>query len=226
MNTIFKIRITAIIALFILGTMPALSQTISRAEWSRIKMDSSYDGKKGKATKVIDSHKAESPALLKPAGKCEKGMKYAQLQGFATDIMLDYAARRLSRNRKNPEAKADLAIAGFKSRKAHLEAGDVTPLDIISLFPMDNQIVLIELEGKYVKELLKNRSKKRAVSSIDKNSIEDDRIYTVITTDDLFREDESADVLSHAKKVNTTNMFLSNVIIQHIQTLARKGETI
>ena len=91
---------------------------------------------------------------------------------------------------------------------------------------MDNQIVLIELEGKYVKELLKNRSKKRAVSSIDKNSIEDDRIYTVITTDDLFREDESADVLSHAKKVNTTNMFLSNVIIQHIQTLARKGETI
>ena len=225
MDTIFKIRITAVIALLIMGAMPALGQTISRAEWSRVKMDSSYDGKKGKATKVIEKHLAESPALLKTAGKCEKGMKYAQLQGFATDIMLDYAARRLSRSTKNPEAKADLAIAGFKSSKVSIKAGEVTPLDIISLFPMDNQIVLFELEGKYVKELLKNRSKKRAVSSIDKNSIEDGRMYTVITTDDLFREDESADVLEHAEKMNTTNMFLSNVIIQHIQTLARKGET-
>ena len=225
MDTIFKIRITAVIALLIMGAMPALGQTISRAEWSRVKMDSSYDGKKGKATKVIEKHRAESPALLKTAGKCEKGMKYAQLQGFATDIMLDYAARRLSRSTKNPEAKADLAIAGFKSSKVSIKAGEVTPLDIISLFPMDNQIVLFELEGKYVKELLKNRSKKRAVSSIDKNSIEDGRMYTVITTDDLFREDESADVLEHAEKVHTTNMFLSNVIVQHIQTLARKGET-
>lgn len=225
MDTISRIKFTAVVALLIMGAMPALGQTISRAEWSRVKMDSSYDGKKGKAAKVIDRHQAESPALLKTAGKCEKGMKYAQLQGFATDVMLDYAARRLSRSTKNPEAKADLAIAGFKSSKVSIKAGEVTPLDIISLFPMDNQIVLFELEGKYVKELLKNRSKKRAVSSIDKNSIEDGRMYTVITTDDLFREDESADVLEHAEKVNTTNMFLSNVIVQHIQTLARKGET-
>ena len=225
MNTIIRIKFAAVIALIFIGSMPALGQTISKAEWSCIKMDSSYDGKKGKATKVIDRHKATSPALLKTAGKCEKGMKYAQLQGFATDIMLDYAARRLSRSTKNPEAKADLAIAGFKSNKGGIKAGDVTPLDIISLFPMDNQIVLVELEGKYLKELLKNRSKKRAVSSIDVASIEDGRIYTLITTDDLFREDESADVLENAAKVHTTNMFLSNVIIQHIQTLARKGET-
>ena len=225
MDTISRIRFTAVVALLILGAMPALGQTISKAEWSRIKMDSSYDGHKGKTSKVIEKHQAQSPALLKPAGKCEKGMKYGQLQVFSTDIMLDYAARRLSRSTKNPEAKADLAIAGFKSTKACIKAGEVTPLDIISLFPMDNQIVLFELDGKYVKELLKNRSKKCAVSSIDMASLEDGRMYTVITTDDLFREDESADVLEHAEKVHTTNMFLSNVIIQHIQTLARKGET-
>lgn len=226
MGTIFRTRGTVLIALLIIGAIPALGQTFREAQWSRIKMDSTYDGTPGKAAKVIDRHKATSPALHKPVGKCGKKLKSQQLSHFVTNAMLDYAKQRLTRATKNPQAKADLAIVHFKDKKACIPAGDVTPLDIISLFPMDNRIIILELEGKYMRELIRHSERTGGVTSLMEEPIEEGRIYKIITLDFLLRDKKCAEILEHALNLQDTYMYLGNTLIQHVKRTAQKGETI
>ena len=227
MNTIFRIKIPAIIAMLILGAMPALGQTIRKAEWSCIKMDSAYDGKKVKSTKVIEQHKATSPGLLKPIGKCEKELKSDDLQRFVSDAMFTYASQTLARKTKDPNAKADVAIIKFKNRKVSLPAGDVSANDIISLFPMDNKILIFDIKGEHLKEFIRKSSRNGAVSSMEAKAVEDDHIYKVITMDYMLREEVCADVLEHSENlVESSILYLSNTLVQHVRRLAQKGETI
>ena len=227
MNTIFRIKISAVIAMFILGAMPALGQTIRKAEWSCIKMDSTYDGKKVKSTKVIEQHKATSPGLLKPIGKCEKELKSDDLQHFVSDAMFTYASQALARKTKDPNAKADVTIIKFKSRKVSLPEGDVSANDIISLFPIDNKILIFDLKGEHLKQLIRKASRKGSVSSIKEKDVENDRIYKVITMDYMLRKEVCADVLEHSENlVESSILYLSNTLVQHVRRLAQKGETI
>lgn len=232
MHTIFnlKIRTLSFIMLSCLVSIPSLGQNYSKAEWKRIKMDSAYDRSPGKATKVIDNYMPESEYLQKPVGICKEELKSRQLSDFATGALLDYATQRLARTTKNPQAKADLSILSFRNSKVCIKAGDVTPLDIISLFPMDNRIILMDLKGKYVRELMASAAKIGNTTVIGKNAeltannIEDDRIYKVVLIDCLLKDKDCRAAIEKADSLYDCNTFLSNILIQHIQKLTKKGE--
>lgn len=225
-DTILGIKASFFIMLFILGLVPSFGQNYKKAGWSRVKMDSVYDCSKGKATKVIGRHKATSGSLLKPVGKNCKKLEFNQLSGFVTDVMLDYAAQRMARATKNPQAKADLSVVNFRDKDVCLPAGDIAPCDIFSLFPMDNKLIMFDLKGKYVRELIQASAKTGAVSSLREEFVENDRIYKVVAIDYLLRKGDSANVLEHAENLEDCNMPLSNVLIQYFKRYAQKGEMI
>ena len=235
MDKIFRIRIAAVVALVILGSVQTFAQTYGqsqpfrKAEWSRAKMDSTYDGVLGKssnAAKVIAGHKGTSPSLVKPVGKFERGLESDRLCRFVTDVMLDFAGQRLSKSPKNPQINADLAIVNFRDAKSCIPAGDVSPRDIIALFPIDNNAVILHLKGKYLKEFIKNTAKAGAVSSPLEEPVDDERIYKVVTIDYLLKEEIGGDVMAQADKMQNCNMPLGNTLVQHIKKLAKKGEVI
>ena len=235
MDKNYRTRISAVVALLFLVSVQAFGQTyghtrpFSKAEWSRAKMDQAYDGKLGKsskAAKVIEGVKATSPSLLKPVGKCDVELKGDQLGRYITDVMLDYASQRLTKSKKNPQINADLAIVKFRDANGCIPAGDVTPLDILSLFPIDNNTMILELKGKYLKEFVKKTVEAGAVLSQLEEPLQDERIYKVITIDFLLKEEIGGDVMAQAEKMNNCNMPLSNTLIQHIKRLAQRGEVI
>ena len=237
-------------------------QVIKKAVWSRVKMDSAYDVPAKSAATVIEGHRATSPSLLKPVGKCEVDLKGERLYGFVLDQMMDYATSRLTMSAKSARVKkaadaaanaaaddllvkADLAIVCFRSPQACIAAGDVTPVDIMNLLPLDNQTVVLHLEGKCVRELLKHTAQLGGVSSLDAgsgaagagataagataaraDSFEDDRIYRVVTIDHLLKGEFGAQVIKQAQKLDSYNMPLCNTLIQNIKKLAQRGETI
>ena len=217
MNTIPAIRVIALTILLLLGSMPSFGQNYTKAKWSSVKMDSTYDYSKGKATKVINELKATSPSLLKPIGKSDVKLESTQLSGLVTDVLLDYAAQRLARATKNPQAKADLAIAYFRNKKVSLPAGDITPNDVFSLFPMDNKVIILSLKGEYLQKLIQDSAKKGAVLSQFDEPIDNNRIYKIITIDFLFKKENSAYLLECAEKLEDCNTPLSNAMIQHIK---------
>ena len=235
MDKNYSTRIPAVAALLILVSMQAFGQSYGqvqafrKAEWSRAKMDRAYDGKLGKsskAAKVIEGHKPTSPSLLSPVGKCDVELKGEQLGRFVTGIMLDYATQRLTKSKKGPQINADLAIVKFRDANGCIPAGDVTPLDILSLFPIDNNTMILELKGKYLEEFIRNSAAAGAVSSQMAEPVEDERIYKVVTIDFLLKEEIGGDVMAQAEKMNNCNMPLSNTLIQHVKRLAKKGEAL
>lgn len=321
----------AVVALLMVGAMPAYPQVIKKAVWSSVKMDAAYDvpqkkgAKSAKAAKqsrsaeaakqsrsakmpsaaetynaamVIDGHRATSPALLKPVGKCEVDLNGERLYGFVLDQMMDYATSRLTMSAKSARAKkaaeasrasgvaesakttgaakpagatdanktttgaandllvkADLAIVCFRSPQACIPAGDVTPADIMDLLPFDNQTIVLHLEGKYVRELLRHAAQIGAVTSLEAGAgtvgagtvgagaaetagtgagvetgaaadFDDDRVYKVVTIDYLLRGEVGANLMKQAQKLDNYNMPLCNTLIQNIKKLAQRGETI
>lgn len=226
MDTVSRARIPALAALLILCSILSFGQNYKKAQWSRVRMDSVYDGSKGNATKVIEKHKATSPSLLEPIGKSGRKLESCQLAGFVTDVLLDYAAQRLARATKNPQAKADMAIVYFRDRTACLPAGDIVPRDILSLFPMDNKLIMLDIKGKWLKDIIRDTAKKGAVLSQMEEPVDDNRVYKIVTIDCLLRKENSPDLLEYAEKLDDFNTPLGNVIIQHIKKLTRKGEMI
>lgn len=212
--------------LLILGSTPSFGQVYKNAEWHRVKMDSAYDYSQGKATKVIDRHKATSAALLEPIGKSSEKLESGELSGFVTDVLLDYVAQRLARATKSPQAKADLSIFYFRNNKACLPAGDIAPRDVLELFPMDNKVIMLDIKGKYVKELIEDSAKKGAVLSQLEEPVDDSRIYKIVTIDYLLRKENSPNILEYAEKFEDCSTPLSNALIQHIKKLTRKGEMV
>ncbi len=225
-NIILTLRILSVTMLLMLGSTQSFGQVYTKAKWSLIKMDSTFDSTQGKATKVIDGHNATSPMLLKPVGKCNEEIKYHQLSDFVTGLMLDYTTQRLIRATKNPQAKADLAIVKFRNSNSCIPAGDVTPLDIISLFPIDNQLVILDLKGNNVRKLIRNSVKDGAVSSLTEDQIEDNRLYKVTTIDCLLKGNAGSDIMERAEKLDNCNTPLCNMLIMHLRKLSQKGEII
>ncbi|MBR4882700.1 MAG: 5'-nucleotidase C-terminal domain-containing protein, partial [Bacteroidales bacterium] len=179
-----------------------------------------------------------------------------KLYGFVLDQMMDYATSRLTMSAKSARAKkaaeaakaagaaddllvkADLAIVCFRSPQACIPAGDVTPADIMDLLPLDNQTVVLHLEGRCVRELLRHASHLGAVSSLEAGAgavragagaaaaFDDDRVYKVVTIDHLLKGEFGAQVMKQAQKLDNYNMPLCNTLIQNIKKLTQRGETI
>ena len=247
MITIFSVKRFAFMALFILGTMPVFGQSYKKAEWSREKMDSVYDYSGGKAAGVIGKYRPAVDSLLVPIGKTREELKSYppedKLSNLAGDIMLAYGTEYLKKTTGNDAAKADMSITNFGGIRASMPAGVVTSFDIISIFPFDNKIMVLDLEGKYVRELMENFAKRGRVEAmggvrikIDKNKlvecivagepIDDSRIYKVVTIDFLLGGGDSVYALKYAEKVQDCGVFMRNVVIDHIKKLDAEGKMV
>jgi transposase-like protein len=92
---------------------------------------------------------------------------------------------------------------------------------------MDNKILIFDLKGEHLKQLIRKASRNGSVSSIKEKDVENDRIYKVITMDYMLRKEVYADVLEHSENlVESSILYLSNTLVQHVRRLAQKGETI
>jgi len=133
-------------------------------------MDSTYNFSTGKAAKVIGKYRPAVDSLLVPIGKTREELKSYppedKLSNLAGDIMLAYGTEYLQKTTGNATAKADMSITNFGGIRASMPEGDVTSFDIISIFPFDNKIMILDLEGKYVRELMENFAKRGRVEAM------------------------------------------------------------
>lgn len=247
MNVVFRIRGIALVVLFILGSVPVFAQNYKKAEWSQSKMDSTWDSAKGKATAIIDKYKPAVDSLLIPIGQTKEELKAYppedKLSNLAGDIMLSFGTDYLKKSTGNASAKVDISITNFGGIRASMPEGNVTSFDIISIFPFDNKIMILDLEGKYVRELMENFAKRGRVEAmggvrlvIDKNTltectvagepIDDSRIYKIVTIDFLLGGGDSVYALRYAKNTTDCGVFMRDVVIEYIKKLTAAGKMI
>ncbi len=238
---------TILLLLFVTGSSDALfAQNYKKAEWSRVKMDSTWNSSTGKATEVIDKYRPSVDSLLLPIGATvEELTAYPpedKLSNLAGDIMLAFGNEWLAKS-IGPDVKADMSITNFGGIRASMPCGTVTSFDVISIFPFDNKIMILDLEGKYVRMLMENFAKRARVEAmggvrlkIDHNDlvectvagepIDDSRIYKVVTIDFLLGGGDSVYALKYASKVEDTGLYMRDVVIDYIKALTAAGKKV
>lgn len=245
--TVMQIKRVLLPLLLLFGTVFCYGQNCSKIEWSRTKIDSTWNCTSGKATKVIDKYRPQVEALLIPIGKTKEELKSHapedKLSNLASDIMLAYGTEYLQKTTGDSKAKADMSITNFGGIRASMPSGDVTSFDVISIFPFDNKIMVLDLEGRYVRELMENFAKRGRVEAmggvrlkIDKNvlaectvagePIDDNRIYKVVTIDFLLSGGDSIYALKYAKTSVDCGVYMRDVVIDYIKRLTAEGKIV
>ena len=168
------------------------------------------------------------------AQKMEVKRPESLLGRFVTDVMNDYA--------KTHGQKFDFTITNFGGLRGSLPQGEVTVGDVYSMFPFDNELVILTLSGKKVEQLCQEIAKRGGEVTdgikmwIDDNeaksvlinnaSIDTLKNYQVLTTDYLSFGNDNLFALADYTALFSFKMPLREIIIDYIKNEHKNGRKI
>ena len=214
---------------------------ITAIKGEQITIDSTYDANPDTAVAAIVAkyQSALTDQLQEVIGKSAREMSSRRpeslLSNFTTDAMLEIARNRLGK-------PVDFSLVNFGGLRAVLPAGDIRLYDTYTIYPFENRLVILTLEGKYVRELfeffatnriepmgnvsLKIKDKKLDLAKIDGQVLDDAKIYTLVTLDFIAQGGDGMTVFSKAASYEPTELLLRDAMIDYIKTLTSEDKII
>lgn len=201
-------------------------------KWNRVLMDSTwnYPIQNKKIDSIISVYKPKMEALMMERVAITKeefrsSRPQSLLSNFAADAILSYS-KEIS--------QADFALTNFGGLRATMPKGDVRRYDIYSIFPFENNLVIIGLRGEDVLDLFKLFAEQRveAISGnvslriskgvlkdakIGGREIDPNKIYYVATIDFLLTGGDNLSMLKRAVSTKETGILLRDVIFSVIK---------
>lgn len=154
------------------------------------------------------------------------------LSNLGADVMLQ-AAQKI-------DTTTDVAMVNIHGFRSALNKGDISIGDVYQLLPFENEMVIISIEGKYLKEMFiqwansdmqavsKNCSiemanKQLIKSFINGNEIVDNQIYKVATLDYLADGNSSFATLLKATNKEITGIKFRDIMLAYIRLQTSNG---
>jgi len=158
------------------------------------------------------------------------------LSNFAADALLAVA-------QLHSKTPVDFSLTNFGGIRASFPQGDVRVYDIYAVFPFENTLVILDLEGKDVQELFHNFALRNRVEAVGNVSAEiqngsirqlwiagqpfdPNKRYRVATIDFLLGGGDSVAALKNAVKIQDTGVMIRDVVLQYIALLKSEGKDI
>lgn len=232
--------------IWIMPGQAVYAQKAKHINWSVVTMDSTWTpGGRSASHKIIAKYKPTIDSLHLVIGHSKKELvknpPESPLSNLAADIILSQAQKYLDKNGINE--KVDMALTNFGGIRTSLPKGDVSVADVLSVFPFDNRIVILEIEGKYISQLIENFAKRNRVEALSgvelvirKNEVEkfliggkpvdDAKTYRLATIDFLFKGGDSVYTLKYANDAIETGIILRDAVIEYIKDLTAGGKDI
>lgn len=246
MNRIKTITI-GVALLFATLSNVSYSQEVKSIKWNYIIIDSLWDAKTTnlESTKIIAKYKPKVDELMATIGTSKKELdKYAPespLSNLSTDIIYKFGNNYMQQN--GIDGGVDMAMLNFGGIRASLPGGPISAYDILSIFPFDNRVVILNIQGKYLKGLFENFAKRERIEAvsgaeivIDKGvlkkaniggaPIDDNKFYNVATIDFLMNGGDNVYGLKNHKSVIETNTLMMDVVIDYIKAETAAGRAI
>lgn len=120
-----------------------------------------------------------------------------------------------------PEFDAVLTNSGSIRVNRNIR-GDITYADVLEILPFENNIVLVEIQGKYLKEILeyKNQQSRRYLQQYVKDSvIDNEKIYKVVTNSYVAEGKDGYYGFKHGKVVKICPTTPSKLLIKTLKNL-------
>lgn len=164
-----------------------------------------------------------------------KGDYESPLGNFVVDLQLTQSEPVYG----NP---IDLSITTEGGLRVPLPAGNITTGHIFELMPFENEMVVLTLSGKAVKQLFDDAAARKITYignatytvangkaqdiKIKGQSLEPNKTYTLVTSDYLAGGGDKLDMLKNPLKYEKLGLLLRDAIQQHIQQLTAAGKQV
>jgi 2',3'-cyclic-nucleotide 2'-phosphodiesterase (5'-nucleotidase family) len=207
-----------------------------------VEMNSTYDSTPHREMgTLVQSYKTELDREMNVViGKSARFMDYKRPESLLTnltaDVMKSYGDEHL------PDG-ADIGVMNVHGHRATLPEGTVTVGNLYEIYSFDNAITFLDLKGSDLKKmfdayarmggagissnvkLVIEGGKVKSVT-IDGQSIDDDKIYHIVTLDYLAEGNDNMSAFRDAVTSANTGITLRDMMIDWVQEQTRRGNEI
>ncbi len=233
-----RILIIAAAALLLASCHP---KGYSQYSWEYHELDSTYDC--GTSTAVQDAI-AKYDSLMAPLQEivCYSKDVYSKeapespLSNYAVDALRSFAE-------KYSGEKIDIALLNFGGIRTDLPKGAVRMYDLLSIFPFNNYLTILEVEGSTLKRMFERMARKNKVEALSgvQMKIDGDRLvecnvggkridpnstYKVATIDFLVTGGDGIDWGDGIVMRGDTEILLKDVIASEMKDMMAAGKTL
>lgn len=213
--------------------LAAQNYKVRSIAWERIEVTAALDSMPDhEAMDIVKPYKARvDSAMMPPLGLSRTAMASGRpeslLGNWAADVLVEGStATGLPR--------ADMGLMNVGGLRNNMPEGIVRRGDVMLISPFENRLVVLEMRGKDLKELMANMAavggeavsssvrlvitpdRKVAQATIDGKEIEDGRIYRVATLDYLAEGNDHMTALRKAVKRHDLGMLIRDVMAESI----------
>lgn len=191
----------------------------------------------------IDGYKIQLDAQMnRIVGRTDQYMTTGAPESYLTNLVTD-AMTQIDTKYTNGKT-VDLAFMNVHGIRAPFAQGDITLGDVFSAFPFENTLNVLEIKGKYLKEIfeaivdkgmvgvsheakIEAKNKQVVSAHINNKDIENEKVYTVVTLDYLADGNDGMTAFTKAESNTNTNISLRDYMLDNFekQTKANKPIT-
>jgi 2',3'-cyclic-nucleotide 2'-phosphodiesterase (5'-nucleotidase family) len=236
-----KFFVSIFVAAVLLTACAKKHYAIKSAEVSRIEMDGSWDIKTySKMNELVHSFKTKLSEEMNveigaSAQTLVKGLPQSPLTNFTADALQDYGSEFWG--------KVDFAVINVGGIRTILNEGTITVGNIFEVYPFDNHLVLVELQGKSVKELfdfvakhggeglskgieLVIKDQKIKSLKIGGQPLDENKIYRVTTINYVAEGNDGMTAFTQAVKYIDSDIMLRDAMIKYIKNLTTEKKLV
>ena len=220
-------------SLFTLHSATAQQYKVRSFCWERVEVTSALDAKpSAEAAAVVAPYKAGVDSIMAPVLGLSRvammpGRPESLLSNWAADVMVEGGTA-------TGLEPADMGLVNVGGLRNNMPEGIVRRGDIMLISPFENYVVVLEMKGRDLLELMRNIAavKGEGVSSsvrmeitsggellsctIDGKEIDPHRIYTVATIDYLAEGNDKMYALKKAVKRHDTGILAREVMMEYV----------
>lgn len=225
-----------VILLLLFISSVSYSQIVNYS-WERVRMDESLGNNK-KIDKIIENYSSKLDDIMEVIGHAKeeitKRSPESALSNLAADMLI-YAAEQYLHEEDIP-----VSLTNFGGIRTSLPEGPIRIYDVISVFPFENKMVILDIMGSDLQRLFAEFARKgnfQAMSNIEiivKNRkltkchvggepIDPEKIYKFITIDFLLDGGDYMNFKDFAKDIQFTEVLIRNAAIEYIRDLNSQG---
>ena len=216
--------------------------TVTDIKGTRMLMDSTWEAKVSPETRImVDKYKKQlDDQMNEIIGESAKTMRASAPQSLLTNLTSDVMRQA---GETHSQQAVDFAVCNIGGHRSILAEGPITVGNLFEVYSFDNLLVVLELEGRFVKKLfeyyasdggdgvsssvqLRINNKKIKSLLIGGKPVQDDQIYRVATLDYLADGNSGMTALTKATKTLNTGIPIRDIMIEYVRKCTAEGKKI
>ncbi len=172
----------------------------------------------------------------------EQALTKGQPEGLLGDFVADLLLKKVNGEGNADVLAADFCVLNNGGLRTNFPKGTITKRNVFELMPFDNELYVLTLDGKKVKELfgfigskggvpvsgVRMKLKDKVPRDIAVNGVpfNENRSYKVLTSDYLAFGGDKMDFFKNAIRTEALNKKIRDVIIEYLLGESKAGRTV